>query len=442
MMKMLDEQEISYQVLWDESPLESESITLRKPRGVFFTTKWCEEQWVRYPWVQIYDNTYRTNNKGLAFFQVVGRNHLGMSFSCGFGLIDNEKQEGFDWLMDTVNAVRERIGAQRPGVTVTDYDTAMRNAVAKVYPDAKPQICIFHLNKNVKLHIAKKWNKQAVHEVARALAEHEAIHNPNPEFIPPIGTPPSAQPHQDYEVEVDAEDPVLEGNERIANRVNLDQDQGQPLPTIQGVVEYSMAGFYKLWVHMVYAASVEDLNLAWEKIQAYFPQQTGILAYLEANWLPLREQWAHCYITKNLNFGNRTTSPVESINYYLKSFIVNGNTPVEQLLSQVLAMVRAMEQRFREALNEQKDRISREYLGVPWLGKAPFAVSRKALKLVVGQYRIMLGAIKTNSNPYPVDLEPCLHHFTARYGIPCSHELLRRHEAKKLQLEKEDFHPF
>jgi len=43
MMKMLDEQEISYQVLWDESPLESKSITLRKPRGVFFTTKWCEE---------------------------------------------------------------------------------------------------------------------------------------------------------------------------------------------------------------------------------------------------------------------------------------------------------------------------------------------------------------------------------------------------------------
>jgi len=69
----------------------------------------------------------------------------------------------------------------------------MRNAVVKVYLDAKPQICIFHLNKNVKLYIAKKWNKQAVYEVVRALAEYEAIYNPNPEFIPPMGTPPSAQ---------------------------------------------------------------------------------------------------------------------------------------------------------------------------------------------------------------------------------------------------------
>lgn len=128
--------------------------------------------------------------------------------------------------------------------------------------------------------------------------------------------------------------------------------------------------------------------------------------------------------------------------FYLKSFLVNGNTPVEELATQVFAMVKAMEDRILEELNEQKDRISREYLGVPWLGKAPFTVSRKALKLVTRQYRLMLGAVKTNSNPNQTDLVPCTHQFTRRFGIPCSHELLRRHEAKKLQLEKEDFHPF
>lgn len=143
----------------------------------------------------MYDNTYKTNNKGLTFFQIVGCNHLGMSFSCRFGLINNEKQEGFDQLMDTVNVARERIGAQRPGVTVTDYDTTIYNAVARVYSDARPQICIFHLNKNVKLNIAKKWNKQAVYEVTKALAtEEEAIYNPTPKPQEPMGIPPSVQP--------------------------------------------------------------------------------------------------------------------------------------------------------------------------------------------------------------------------------------------------------
>ena len=61
-----------------------------------------------------------------------------MAFVCGFGLINNERQEGFDWLMDQVNANRARIGAATLGITITDFDDAMRNAVARVYPDAQP----------------------------------------------------------------------------------------------------------------------------------------------------------------------------------------------------------------------------------------------------------------------------------------------------------------
>jgi len=40
--------------------------------------------------------------------------------------------------MKQVNAVREEIEALLPLVTITDYDTAMRGAVADVYPLAKP----------------------------------------------------------------------------------------------------------------------------------------------------------------------------------------------------------------------------------------------------------------------------------------------------------------
>ena len=89
-----------------------------------------------------------------------------MAFVCGFGLINNERQEGFDWLMDQVNNVRESIGAKPPTITITDYDDAMRNAIARVYPEATPQVCVFHINKNVALRIKKEWNKEAAARVA------------------------------------------------------------------------------------------------------------------------------------------------------------------------------------------------------------------------------------------------------------------------------------
>lgn len=126
--------------------------------------------WKRYPWVQLYDNTYSTNNKGLALFQIVHKNHLGKSVSCAFGLIDNEREEGFNWHLDKVNEYREEIGAQRPTVTITDFEKAMRSAITRVYPDAHPQLCIFHISKNVVLNFKKKWNKAAAKQVARAQA--------------------------------------------------------------------------------------------------------------------------------------------------------------------------------------------------------------------------------------------------------------------------------
>ena len=53
--------------------------------------------------------------------------------------------------MDQVNAIRARIGAVIPGVTITDYDDAIHNTVTRVYPEAKLQIYIFYINKNVVL---------------------------------------------------------------------------------------------------------------------------------------------------------------------------------------------------------------------------------------------------------------------------------------------------
>ena len=39
---------------------------------------------------------YKINNKGLAFFQVIGIIGVGYRFNYGFGLVNNERKEGFN----------------------------------------------------------------------------------------------------------------------------------------------------------------------------------------------------------------------------------------------------------------------------------------------------------------------------------------------------------
>ena len=203
-----------------------------------------------------------------------------------------------------------------------------------------------------------------------------------------------------------------------------------------------MAGMYTLWEHMIYSASLDSFNAAWEMMRAYFASQTAILTYLETTYLPVVEQWAGSYINKRLNFGQRTTSPVESVNGYLKSFVINGNSTVKQVVGQAFNMVTEMERSVKEAVKEEKNRLRFEYIGQKWLGSAPYNVSSKALKLVTKQYRTMLGAVESRSRPTAEVLKPCTGRFTAQYGMPCSHKLFERYQVKNLMLKKEDFHPY
>ena len=72
---LLKQHDVPYTVKWAKSPngvdIEDEN-GLKKLEGL-------------YPRAQLYDNTYKTNNKNLAFFQIVALNHLGKAFSCSFG---------------------------------------------------------------------------------------------------------------------------------------------------------------------------------------------------------------------------------------------------------------------------------------------------------------------------------------------------------------------
>lgn len=66
--------------------------------GLFWTYPWCIEMWGKYPWVLQLDNTYKTNRFNIPLFQVTGVTNVTTTFNAAFGLVDNEREDGFGWL--------------------------------------------------------------------------------------------------------------------------------------------------------------------------------------------------------------------------------------------------------------------------------------------------------------------------------------------------------
>ena len=67
--------------------------------GLFWTYDWCLQMWRRFPYAIQMDNTYKTNRFRMPFFEVTGVTNLSTNFNVAFGLIDNEREEGYEWLI-------------------------------------------------------------------------------------------------------------------------------------------------------------------------------------------------------------------------------------------------------------------------------------------------------------------------------------------------------
>ena len=167
-----------------------------------------------------------------------------------YGLVSNEREEGFNWLTEQVNARPLEISAPAPEVTITNFDKAMKNAVKRVYPLATPQICIFHVSKNVAFNIKKKWNKLTAEAIRH---EHAAAQLQNSSERPTQ----SAQSNQlaPQSAEGNEDDELLgagfNGKETAAvkrsNRIAIDPHCQIAAPANPAKVKHPKAVIYELW---------------------------------------------------------------------------------------------------------------------------------------------------------------------------------------------------
>ena len=132
------------------------------PIAIWWTGGWCLEQWKRFPHVLMVDNTYKTNRFKMPLFQVVGVTNIGKIFHAGFGLVDNERFDAFQWLFQRICHTARLHSIDLPGVVVSDLDRNIRQAIASdpdlVARGTIRQNCVWHMGKNVVQGIKRLWN--------------------------------------------------------------------------------------------------------------------------------------------------------------------------------------------------------------------------------------------------------------------------------------------
>ncbi|KAH8665499.1 hypothetical protein BGZ61DRAFT_366161 [Ilyonectria robusta] len=182
-----------------------------------------------------------------------------------------------------------------------------------------------------------------------------------------------------------------------------------------------------MWKLVLFAETEDAHEKAWRDLCKEFDDQRAILRYLHGTYLPIRAQWARCFIRKYRNFGIRVTSGTEASNNNIKSYLLNGMSHLYRLVEAMQDMMRDQERDFKDACAQDEVLTAREYLGSSgdYLGELRTVISSKGLGLINKQYRIARKAMPTGKNPFPEPLLDCNDNCSVsiELGIPCCHKV-------------------
>ena len=240
---------------------------------------------------------------------MTGQTCLKSVYNAAFGLIDNKRREGFQFLAEGLRQLIVEHEIQSPDVIITDYDKQTKAALDSQFPGSQQQICIHHVNSNVLLNAKRRW-KDAEEEV------DGCGHNSS---------------------DSERSQAALTSRDMEAVRA-VGKDGSPPLRTDHtSPVPHNYRGVLELWKFVVFAQTKDDYEKAWARLCDEFNDQQIILMYLYNTYLPVSAQWAHCFIKKYRNFGVRVTSGTEASNNNVKSYLLNGMSNLYEAIEGMLA---------------------------------------------------------------------------------------------------------
>lgn len=345
------------------------------------------------------------------------------------GVAENESEEGFRWLLGQWKLLLSEHELEDPLVVVTDYDTAMINAVNYTFktPVTKHQLCIFHINANIVLQIKKKWKKPpktSANQAAAAAATPTSAPPPSTEH--PNATPTSAQPRSPRATAEIVPGPQLNTAEigatatstqatsiptatnndpssrlstaEIEEQEKDDQDLRQlnapargkaTMPSkIPDYIPHTRQSLFNLWQFMEYHKSKRVFNEAWTRLQHEFSDQGEIILYLKTYYVDEKivAKWAGHLICWIDNQGLRTTSSTEAAHRKIKGILKYGFGNIIRLLDCVDVALLSIAKGMDEAEGRQISTQLTAYTGQKWMGDLPRRCAFGGLKMVKQAY--------------------------------------------------------
>lgn len=192
-----------------------------------------------------------------------------------------------------------------------------------------------------------------------------------------------------------------------------------------------------IWKALVYAKTPKDFDDAWLFILEEFPEQEAAIQYIKETWMPWRQQFAHCWIQQNRNWGLRVTSRTEASHREIKSYLLNSTADLKFLADRVEQMVKNNQARYIKMESDEAARQIQDYRTRHWMGDCRHKCSRFSLNLLLTQYRLAVSVRQGKRLA-----TECTGNFKRQYGVPCSHELYTRSEgANPEPLTYLDLHP-
>ncbi|KAG7404421.1 PKS-NRPS hybrid synthetase [Fusarium oxysporum f. sp. rapae] len=260
----------------------------------------------------------------------------------------------------------------QPDVSITDFDDSMKAALNDQFADVQEQLCIYHINSNVLLKSKQKWAKKRKSSSSPDASDWE-----------------NSAPQTQAELSVT--------NKQLVHALTGDE------------IPHTYRGVLMMWKRVLFAETEEVHEKAWRVLCKKFDDQRVILRYLHGTYLPVRVQWARCFLRKHRNFGIRVTSGTEVSNNNIKSYLLNGMSHLYRLVEAMQDIMKDQERDFKDACAQDEVLTAREYLGSSgdYLGDLPTVISSKALGLINKQYRIARKAMPTGKNPFPEPLSDC-----------------------------------
>jgi hypothetical protein len=238
-----------------------------------------------------------------------------------FGLINTEKEDGFLWLCERLEELRQDLHVPAPTVFITDKEMALKNALMTVFPSGQQQLCVHHIKANIRARIRSKRKS------GDGASDGEA----------------EAADGDDDLLSAQADTDAVDNN-LAAHAVEQEVAEIGDIASLPAADPQTREGMFRAWQQVIYAEDEGDFFSAWEKMKAaYNSTQNHILHYISKEYMPYREQWARCYIKRYRNFGQRVNSPVETAHKDVKSFLITGTSDLLYLHNAICLMLEKRE---------------------------------------------------------------------------------------------------